>query len=65
MKLFLNEVKEIIEKYFFEDREKWFWDNVGFVMDKGIIWVDKYRMCDIFNVFFEDYLMYLVVYIYE
>lgn len=61
----MKEVKEIIEKYFVEDREKCFWDNVGFVIDKGIIWVDKYRMCDIINIFFEDYLIYFVVYIYE
>ncbi|MDR8439175.1 hypothetical protein FPK61_22845, partial [Acinetobacter baumannii] len=39
----LNEVKEIIEKYSSEDREKRLWDNVGFATDKGITWVDKYR----------------------
>ena len=31
----LNEVKEIIEKYSSEDREKRLWDNVGFATDKG------------------------------
>ncbi|MGJ4226631.1 hypothetical protein ACP72F_27775, partial [Klebsiella pneumoniae] len=61
----LNEVKEIIEKYSSEDREKRLWDNVGFATDKGITWVDKYRMRDILNVPSEDYSTYSAAYIYE
>ncbi|MFS7651377.1 hypothetical protein ACJ8BM_12005 [Klebsiella pneumoniae] len=61
----MNEVKEIIEKYSSEDREKRLWDNVGFATDKGITWVDKYRMRDILNVPSEDYSTYSAAYIYE
>lgn len=43
----VNEVREIIEKYSVEDREKRDWDNVGFQTDSGVTWVDKYRMRDI------------------
>ncbi|WP_441769634.1 hypothetical protein [Klebsiella pneumoniae] len=48
-----------------EDREKRLWDNVGFATDKGITWVDKYRMRDILNVPSEDYSTYSAAYIYE
>ncbi|MFQ0630686.1 hypothetical protein ACH660_00185, partial [Klebsiella pneumoniae] len=58
-------LKEIIEKYSSEDREKRLWDNVGFATDKGITWVDKYRMRDILNVPSEDYSTYSAAYIYE
>ncbi|EEA0601676.1 TPA_asm: hypothetical protein G4K07_002981, partial [Salmonella enterica subsp. enterica serovar Java] len=61
----LNEVQEIIEKYSAEDREKRLWDNVGFATDKGITWVDKYRMRDILNVPSDDYSTYSAAYIYE
>ena len=53
-----NIMEEIIEKYSAEDREKRLWDNVGFATDKGITWVDKYRMSDILNVTSEDYSKY-------
>ncbi|WMW61567.1 hypothetical protein RE680_00370 [Serratia marcescens] len=43
------EVREIIEKYSAEERDKKDWDNVGFATDSGVTWVDKYRMRDLVN----------------
>jgi hypothetical protein len=39
-----KEIKEIIEKFAREERKRTDWNNVGFVTDKGDVWVDKYRL---------------------
>ena len=40
------ELKQIIETYAKQDQKKNGWDNVGFETEKGIAWVDKYRLKD-------------------
>jgi hypothetical protein len=42
----LQEVKDIIEKYARENRKSSDWENVGFLVDNTITWVDKYRLKD-------------------
>jgi len=42
----VEEMAGIIEKYAKEGRKSNEWDNVGFQGEKGIIWVDRYRLKD-------------------
>ncbi|MEH6443728.1 MAG: hypothetical protein V7784_07515 [Oceanospirillaceae bacterium] len=41
-----EEIKKIIEKFSLENRKTTDWDNIGFSTEKGITWVDKYRLRD-------------------
>lgn len=41
-----TEMKAIIEKHAKENRRHTDWENVGFVTDTGVTWVDKYRLKD-------------------
>jgi hypothetical protein len=45
-----TEIKSIIEKNATEDRKPNDWDNVGFATEKGITWVDRYRLKDVIYV---------------
>lgn len=38
------EIKKIIEAFAKEERKRSDWNNVGFVTESGIVWVDKYRL---------------------
>jgi hypothetical protein len=42
----LQEVRDIIDKYARENRKPSEWENVGFLVDNTITWVDKYRLKD-------------------
>lgn len=44
-----KEIRDIIEKYAKEERKRTDWNNVGFVTDKGDVWVDKYRLHETVN----------------
>lgn len=44
-----KEIKEIIESFAKEARNKADWNNVGFETDKGTVWVDKYRLHETVN----------------
>ncbi|MEO1853040.1 hypothetical protein [Chromohalobacter sp.] len=46
------EIRDIIETSTHETRSKDKWDNVGFETDKGVVWVDRYRLKD--TVIFSD-----------
>jgi len=39
-----TEIKQIIETFAREERGRFDWNNVGFETDKGVVWVDKYRL---------------------
>ncbi|MDJ0030963.1 hypothetical protein [Pantoea ananatis] len=43
----IEEVRTIIEAHSSEERDPKAWDNVGFLTDNGVAWVDKYRLRDI------------------
>ncbi|TDX29846.1 hypothetical protein DFO67_10684 [Modicisalibacter xianhensis] len=45
----VSEIKEIIEKNAHESRGGDGWDNVGFDTDRGVTWVDSYRLRDTIN----------------
>lgn len=38
------EIKRIIEQFAKEERKSSSWNNIGFVTEKGVVWVDKYRL---------------------
>jgi hypothetical protein len=40
----VSEIRTIIEKFAREDRRPSDWENVGFGTEKGITWVDRYRI---------------------
>lgn len=40
----VSEIHEIIEKNAVEGRKPNDWDNVGFMTEKGVTWVDRYRL---------------------
>ena len=42
----IQEIKDIIDKYARENRKPSEWNNVGFLVDNTITWVDKYRLKD-------------------
>lgn len=41
-----QEIKDIIESYATESKETNQWDNVGFLTENGVTWVNKYRLRD-------------------
>ncbi|MEJ8295630.1 hypothetical protein WKI45_22670 [Delftia tsuruhatensis] len=41
-----EQLREIVENFAKENRKKGDWDNVGFTVDKQIVWADSYRLHD-------------------